>query len=251
MKHSFTDEQLLNLINNTVKRKTEHSVDDFTGGSVQITSTYNHQIAKYKLILFFGYSDGRNSISNQIDIKESEANIYMEALLLKVKSMQCRNNGMDYSELNSLMNNIDNKIEDVEIEDNKIIDIPRTNIVRTSYEHSYKDDVSEIIEYLNVKTNSNYHTSGVRTRKLIQTRFREGFTKENFTTVIDKKVLLWGNDLKMQQYLRPETLFGTKFESYLNEIVSEAKVLSAQGKVSENTARNLQSCSNFLKDELQ
>ena len=47
-------------------------------------------------------------------------------------------------------------------------------------------------------------------------RIKEGFTLEDFKRVIDWKVSKWiGTD--MEQYLRPETLFGTKFESYLNE----------------------------------
>ncbi|WP_436665978.1 conserved phage C-terminal domain-containing protein [Lactobacillus acidophilus] len=35
--------------------------------------------------------------------------------------------------------------------------------------------------------------------------------------MIDVKSKQWLTDQKMKQYLRPETLFGTKFESYLNE----------------------------------
>ena len=43
----------------------------------------------------------------------------------------------------------------------------------------------------------------------------DGFTLADFKAVIDKKVKDW-NGTKMQEYLRPETLFGAKFESYLN-----------------------------------
>ena len=44
----------------------------------------------------------------------------------------------------------------------------------------------------------------------------EGFTKEDFIKVIDNKVNEWlGTD--MERYLRPETLFGIKFEGYLNQ----------------------------------
>lgn len=237
MKHSFTDEQLLNLVNNTILRKTEYQPSEFTGGSVQITSTHSNEIIKYKVVLFFGYSEARNSRSKQIDIHEQQVMIWSEALLLKAKSMQVKNNGMDYSELNSLMNNIDIKIEDREIIDNKIIDIdrPRTNIVRTSYE-----DVSEIVDYLNLKTNTSYKANSDKTRTLIKARMNEGFTVDDFKTVIDKKVLLWGKDINMQQYLRPITLFGTKFESYLNEIVSGAKVAVANGIMSAKSAKSLE-----------
>ena len=45
----------------------------------------------------------------------------------------------------------------------------------------------------------------------------EGFKEEDFYTVIDKKSAEWLSDSKMSKYLRPETLFGTKFEAYLNQ----------------------------------
>ena len=50
----------------------------------------------------------------------------------------------------------------------------------------------------------------------INARLKEGFTVEDFKTVIDKKVDEW-KGTELEQYLRPDTLFGTKFESYLNQ----------------------------------
>lgn len=35
--------------------------------------------------------------------------------------------------------------------------------------------------------------------------------------MIDIKTAEWLHNPKMNKYLRPETLFGTKFESYLNQ----------------------------------
>lgn len=75
----------------------------------------------------------------------------------------------------------------------------------------------EICEYLNKRINASYKASTKKTRDLITARFNEGFTLDNFKEVIDKKVLDWLNDKTMKKYLRPETLFGTKFESYLNQ----------------------------------
>ena len=97
--------------------------------------------------------------------------------------------------------------------------------------------VSEIVGYLNQQTGSNYKATTPKTIKLIKDRQKEGFTLEDFKIVIDKKVLLWAKDLKMQAFLRPETLFGTKFESYLNEVVTQAKALHAQGVLSESGAK--------------
>ena len=44
----------------------------------------------------------------------------------------------------------------------------------------------------------------------------EKYTVEDFYSVIDKKTAEWLNT-EQEKYLRPETLFGTKFESYLNQ----------------------------------
>lgn len=86
-----------------------------------------------------------------------------------------------------------------------------------------KDTVpyDEIIEYLNDRTGSSYRSSSRKTRDLIKTRVKEGFTKEDFFTVIDKKCADWLHDKQMAKFLRPETLFGTKFESYLNQPMRE------------------------------
>ena len=75
----------------------------------------------------------------------------------------------------------------------------------------------EVIEYLNQKAGTSYRTSSRDTRKHIKARFDEGYTLEDFKRVIDNKVSEWGKDPEMVKYLRPATLFGTKFESYLNQ----------------------------------
>lgn len=90
------------------------------------------------------------------------------------------------------------------------------NNVNCSISISYSSSISNIINYLNNKNNSNYKSNTKNTVKHIKARLEEGFTEEDFYTVIDYKVSQWGNDAKMRDYLRPDTLFGTKFESYLN-----------------------------------
>jgi len=51
----------------------------------------------------------------------------------------------------------------------------------------------------------------------IKARLNDGYSLDDFKKVIDIKTLKWKSDPKMSDYLRPETLFGNKFESYLNE----------------------------------
>lgn len=77
-------------------------------------------------------------------------------------------------------------------------------------------DTENIISFLNSTTGSKYKASTDKTRRLIAARIAEGFTVDDFKTVITKKAKEWqGTD--MAQYLRPETIFGTKFEGYLNQ----------------------------------
>jgi len=76
----------------------------------------------------------------------------------------------------------------------------------------------DIIDYLNSKIGTHYKSQNKKTQSLINARVSEGFTLDDFKTVIDKMVKEW-RGTKMEQYLRPETLFGTKFESYLNATI--------------------------------
>ena len=76
--------------------------------------------------------------------------------------------------------------------------------------------VAEIVDYLNSSCGFHYKTTTDKTRRLIRARMHEGFTVDDFKIVIDKKKDEWSGT-EQEKYLRPETLFGTKFESYLNQ----------------------------------
>lgn len=78
------------------------------------------------------------------------------------------------------------------------------------------DPTEEIVDHLNQRAGTHYKATTASTRKLIKARLKEGFTVDEFKMVIDKKCADWLNNRDMGQYLRPETLFGNKFESYLN-----------------------------------
>lgn len=80
-----------------------------------------------------------------------------------------------------------------------------------------KNLVAEVVEFLNQQTGAHYRANTPKTRRLIETRIKEGFGLDDFKVVIAKKAKQWLHDPKMSKYLRPETLFGTKFEGYLNE----------------------------------
>jgi len=76
--------------------------------------------------------------------------------------------------------------------------------------------IKNIIEDINIVLSTKYKVSSKKTKDLIKARLNEGFTLEDFKTVHRKMLRAWGADEKMCKYLRPVTLYGPKFESYLN-----------------------------------
>ena len=92
---------------------------------------------------------------------------------------------------------------------------------------------SLVIDKLNILANKSYKSSSKKTQQLIKARVNEGYTLEDFYKVIENKVCTWKDDLKMDQYLRPATLFGTKFESYLNEKLKNPNKGESYGKYKE------------------
>ena len=110
----------------------------------------------------------------------------------------------------TLLQNVTNCYTEKEIEKEIEKDI---NIYSPAKAEQYPYD--EIINYLNEKVGTHYRSTTPKTRTLIKARFKEGFTLDDFKNVIEKKEREWKNT-NMEQYLRPQTLFGTLFESYLN-----------------------------------
>lgn len=78
-----------------------------------------------------------------------------------------------------------------------------------------RESVDRVVSALNEATGSRYRSTSATTLKHILARLREGFTVEDCKDVIRKKCAEWGGT-EMAKYLRPETLFGSKFEGYLN-----------------------------------
>lgn len=107
-------------------------------------------------------------------------------------------------------------------------DTTKTNLlnnlttINTNDLKSIKDKLEFILNYLNIRANVNYRISNRKTVGLITARFREGFTAQDFKVVIDKKVSEWSGT-NFEQYLNPFTLFGDKFELYLNQKVASKK----------------------------
>lgn len=86
--------------------------------------------------------------------------------------------------------------------------------------HVSHDDVDkshiEIIEYLNLKTGSKFKPTNKPYVQAIRSRLKEGYTVDDFKTVIDKKCREW-KGTKLEKYLTPKTLFApSHFDTYLN-----------------------------------
>lgn len=89
------------------------------------------------------------------------------------------------------------------------IDILSGNPTRIPYK--------EIIDYLNEKTGKKFSHKSKANQKLIQARFNEDNSKEDFFTVIDNMTVQWKGNPKMDEYLRPKTLFSGNFDNYKNQ----------------------------------
>lgn len=96
---------------------------------------------------------------------------------------------------------------------------------QTTKEEKKEEDIpfSEIIDYLNEKAGTRYRASTPKTQAHIRARWGEGYRIDDFKWVIDVKCDEWLNDTKMRKYLCPDTLFGTKFEKYLNQPMTKTK----------------------------
>ena len=81
--------------------------------------------------------------------------------------------------------------------------------------------IKEVIDYLNEKAGTKFRYNSKQTVGHINARLKEGYTIEDFKHVVDVKVYTWKNDPKMSAFIRPQTLFGTKMENYVNEKIKK------------------------------
>ena len=131
---------------------------------------------------------------------------------------------------NAVVDTVDNTVVDtvthlentiLEQNDDTVVNAVKNTVNTTVNDTSSKNIsniYSRVITRLNQKTSKRFRASSKRSIDLIQARINEGYKEEDFYKVIDIKCASWLHDKVMNQYLRPETLFGNKFESYLNEI---------------------------------
>ncbi|WP_145454890.1 conserved phage C-terminal domain-containing protein [Staphylococcus pettenkoferi] len=145
-------------------------------------------------------ANGAPTLHYKVDTKEIS-----EWILKKLKNGNLRNLGMDTEETKESLTENTTKI---------------TNNSRVDF-IPYK----KIIDHLNKKTGKRFSHKSKANRKLIKARFNEGYTLNDFINVIDTKTNEWKDVDKMKGYLQPTTLFGNKFDKYLNqEVVNQDEV---------------------------
>lgn len=100
-----------------------------------------------------------------------------------------------------------------------------TDIENTSPVEKEQIPYKKIIDYLNEQASKKFKVTE-KWKTLIKARWNEGQTYDDFIKVIDTKTKQWLNDRNMNKYLRPATLFGNKFDDYLNEYQEPVKSTS-------------------------
>lgn len=163
------------------------------------------------------YNTGENYLSLISDSNPSDLNKKDNT---KNSNKKTQDDNKNLSEINPNVSEINPNISeqnptfsDLNPEHNILLLNPSTNI------HIF----SRVVEYLNEKTGSKFRSNNKKTQRLIKARVNEGYKEEDFFRVIDTMCAKWLADSERQMYLRPETLFGNKFEGYWNQSEKASK----------------------------
>ena len=144
-------------------------------------------------------------IHNYIQKDRYKPTIYIEELnLLKIE-----NNGAY-----KLKNEMDTKNIQIGYSGKDRLELDKSNITL----------VEQVISYMNELAGTNFKSSTKKTQSLISARIKEGVTLEELVSVVYFKYQSWvlrpfkfSNGVMSDKYFRPNTLFGTKFEEYLED----------------------------------
>ena len=200
---------------------------DFLAGTMTMR---NEQVGKYIKLLCIQHQQGHLSEEDMLEICGAyDERIFSKfvkdenGLYYNVRMEVEANKRRAYIESRS-NNRKGNKNEDVNEHMKKDMNEDMSNHMTKHMENENINEnknkdinvIKDIITYLNNKLNTRYKYTTKDIQLHIRARLNEGFVYEDFVEVIDKKYNVWfGTDMAM--YLRPKTLFGTNFQSYLNE----------------------------------
>ena len=93
----------------------------------------------------------------------------------------------------------------------------RTQTTIQQCNNDNNETMKQVIDDLNLVLGTSYKPTTKQTQDLIKARLNDSFTLEDFKVVHRKMLRAWGADDKMVKFLRPITLYGNKFEGYLNQ----------------------------------
>ena len=154
--------------------------------------------------------------SGVIVIKHWRINNYLRNDRYKSTTFKQELSMLSLNENEEYVVNTDSGIPTVYLDKNSIDKNSIDNNIYSREKDKNETTIKLIIDYLNSRAMTNYRATSQTTKKHINARLNEGYKFDDFITVIDNKTREWMKT-DMEKYLRPETLFGSKFESYLNQ----------------------------------
>ncbi|SDP83038.1 conserved phage C-terminal domain-containing protein [Clostridium gasigenes] len=171
---------------------------------------------------------GQAPLINEICEENKSLNINLQDIKITTKETSVE--VIEHNEIND---------SDKAVEENKQNSFSNEEAKASNYDRnsgSEKPLYHYVIEYLNMRCGTNYKVTTVKNQKLINARIKEGYGLKDFQNIISAKANEW-LDSNMEKYLRPETLFGTKFEGYVNEFNMNMKSCVINNNL-ESTAGN-------------
>jgi len=213
-------------------------VNDFLSGTMFMT---NEQVGIYIKLLcvqhqhggiidkdnFKFVSNGHNLIKDKfIETEDGFFNVKMAKVMEEraKKSKNMSDNAMErWNEHKAMQKQCKSNATAMQPKDvDKDVDKDIVKDITNTIEHNISiDNKSMIYKYiiddLNSILNTSYKNTTLKTQTLIKARLKEGRTLEDFKKVHRTKHKEWKNDPKMSTFLRPETLYSDKFESYLQQ----------------------------------
>ena len=190
----------------------ERAVLEIVEKSLQVGLFNSEMFEKYKILTSERIQDQYFAAVSKRKSVEYDARF----ALISLKNVKNVIN-IDINRIDSAMNT-QSKVKESKVKKSSksIVEKSRQHAETTSKESEQTNATcQEIIDYLNEKAQTRYKATTAKTRSLIHARLSEGFVVGDFKTVIDKKCAEW-QGTEWEKFLRPETLFSTKFEGYLN-----------------------------------
>lgn len=205
----------------------------------------------YAIIYSFS-QDGKSSFHGSLDYLEEWTNSTKAGVIKNLNTLiamgllskeECAGGNKYIAIVPDIVNKVDvvgqqslpKEVNKVDLNGQQSLPNNINNITNNKYiiQVELQDKCDKIISYLNTICNTNYKSNTNSTKRLVRARLNEGYTLDDFKTVIDIKYKDWGekpfkfsNGEISSKYLRPSTLFSDKFDNYLNEasIVESSEV---------------------------